>query len=281
MKLRNILYFVAGGLLMSTASCSQEEIEMYSGPKSGIFIQQVLSWSPTTGLITSYQDSTNFSFASLDASYTEYPIRFIVRTMGDVTNYPRKYSLRIDDKVTTGVEGVDFSLSRNDFIVYPGEATDTCIVTLLRTADLRKNPKVVKVRLEPNENFDIIFDSYKNSGSWNIDGDTLSSVTYAIRYSETYNEPIYWTSFGRTYFGPFTATKMLELEKVMGWTAYDWSYGGMAGVSKVQYGRMAFAAQAFQKHLQKLADEGTPVYDEDGKFMQLGASYTVDYSAYE
>lgn len=280
MKLRNILYFVAGGLLMSTASCSQEEIDMYSGPKSGIFIQQVLTWSPTTGLVTSYQDSTNFSFAGYDVAYTEAPIRFIIRTMGDVTNYPRKYSLRVDEKGTTGVEGVDFSLSRNDFIVHPGESTDTCIVTLIRTPELRRIPKVVKVRLEPNENFDIIFDSYKNSGSWNIDGDTLSSVTYAIRYTETYNEPFYWRTFGRSFFGTFSAPKMLELEKVMGWTISDWNSGGMSG-TKVQYGRMGFAAKAFQSHLQKLADAGTPVYDDDGTLMQLAESYAVDYSAYE
>ena len=33
--------------------------------------------------------------------------------------------------------------------------------------------------------------------------------------------------------------------------------------------------------LQALADDDQPVYDEGGIFMQLGSSYSVDYSRYE
>lgn len=113
-------------------------------------------------------DSTTFSFASYTADVTEIPLRFYVRTIGGVTNYPRRYALAIDEAVTTAVEGVDFSLSRNDFIIHPGETMDTCIVTLIRTPALRQSSLVLKLRLQPNENFDIIFDSYRNSGSWEI-----------------------------------------------------------------------------------------------------------------
>ena len=280
MKLRNLLYFAAGSLLLTTAACSHEEIDLYSGPKSGIFIQQVYSTNMTTGLVSSYMDSTNVSFASLGATSTESTVRFYVRTIGDVTDYPRRYALEIDNEGTTAVEGTDFSLTRNDYTIHPGKSMDTCIVTLMRTPILRQKALVVKLKLMPNENFDIIFDSYKNSGSWQIDGDTLSAVTYAIRFSEEYSEPYYWRSFGKSFFGEFTAAKMLELEKVMEWTYRDWNSGGQS-ISKVQYGRMDFAAKAFQKHLQELADAGTPVREDDGSLMQLPGSYAVDYSAYE
>lgn len=281
MKLRNILYLAAGSLLLpSIAACSHEEIEPYSGPKNGIFIQQVDGTNMTTGLVSSYKDSTTFSFASYAANVTEWPIRFYVRTIGGVTNYPRRYAVAVDEAATTAVEGVDFSLSRNDFIIHPGETMDTCIVTLFRTPALRQSSLVVKLRLQPNENFDIIFDSYRNSGSWEIPADSLSAVTYAIRFTEEYREPGYWNWFGNDYFGPFTPTKMLELQKVMGWTYSDWNSGGQ-GSSKVQYGRMDFAAKAFQKHLQELADAGTPAREDDGSLMQLPGSYAIDYSAYE
>ncbi len=281
MKLRNLLYLAAGSLLLpSIAACSHEEIEPYSGPRNGIFIQQVAGTNMTTGLVSSYTDSMAYSLASYNASITEFPVRFYVRTIGGVTNYPRRYSLVIDEAATTAVEGVDFSLSRNDYIIYPGETMDTCIVTLIRTPTLRQKGLNVKLRLQPNENFDIIFDSYRNSGSWEIPADSLSAVSFAIWFSEQYNQPSYWSSIGHMYFGDFTVTKMLELEKAMGWSYADWNSGGWS-TSQVQYGRMDFAAKVFQNHLQKLADAGTPVREDDGSLMQLPGSYAVDYSAYE
>lgn len=280
MKLRNLLYFAAGSLLLSTVSCSHEEVEPYSGPKAGIFIQEVAGTNMTSGLVSSYRDSTNISFASAPAAITDYVLRFTIRTIGDVTDYPRKYSIKVDEKATTAVEGVDYSLSRNDYIIHPYQSTDSCIITLLRTPALRQKSLVLKLKLEANENFDIIFDSYTNSGAWNIPGDTLSALTYAIRFSEEYSEPHYWYWFGNDFFGKFTPTKMLELEKVMGWTYSDWNSGG-SGTSKVQYGRMDFAANAFKNHLQKRADGGDPAREDDGSLMQLPGSYAVDYSAYE
>lgn len=151
MKLRNLLYFIAGGLMISTAACSHEEIELYSGPKAGIFIQEAASFYYGSGAVASYKDSMEFSFTSYDASIQSWPVRFVVRTMGNVVDYPRRYTLRIDTKGTTAIEGEEFSLSRNDYTIYPGESTDTCIVTLMRVPSIRKEPKVVKMRLEADE----------------------------------------------------------------------------------------------------------------------------------
>ncbi|WP_290090067.1 hypothetical protein, partial [uncultured Duncaniella sp.] len=97
MKLRNLLYFAAGSLLLSTVSCSHEEVEPYSGPKAGIFIQEVAGTNMTSGLVSSYRDSTNISFASAPAAITDYVLRFTIRTIGDVTDYPRKYSIKVDE----------------------------------------------------------------------------------------------------------------------------------------------------------------------------------------
>ena len=47
---------------------------------------------------------------------------------------------------------------------------------------------------------------------------------------------------------------------------------------KVSKGRMPFYARELQSELQRRADEGDPVYDEDGSYMQLPDAYRVDYS---
>jgi hypothetical protein len=41
---------------------------------------------------------------------------------------------------------------------------------------------------------------------------------------------------------------------------------------------MPFYARELQSELQRRADEGDPVYDEDGSYMQLPDAYRVDYS---
>lgn len=66
----------------------------------------------------------------------------------------------------------------------------------------------------------------------------------------------------------------------MGWTIQDWRSAGLDG-AKITYGKFNYAATLMKNKLQALADDDQPVYDEGGIFMQLGSSYSVDYSRYE
>ena len=59
-----------------------------------------------------------------------------------------------------------------------------------------------------------------------------------------------------------------------GFTTTDWTWA----TGKVSKGRMPFYARELQSELQRRADEGDPVYDEDGSYMQLPDAYRVDYS---
>ena len=42
--------------------------------------------------------------------------------------------------------------------------------------------------------------------------------------------------------------------------------------------RFTYFAIKMRIYLQAMADAGTPVREDDGSFMQLGAGYEVDYS---
>ncbi len=258
-------------------ACSEETVSLYDGCKAGLFIQEI-NTTDMYGNPRSYRDSTSFSFASVNEAYKDYDLRFIVRTMGNTVNEARPYKIAIEEG-TTAVEGVDFDLSRNDFIVHANNSTDTVWVRLIRTNTLRTTTLRIKLGLVANEYFDLPIDYYKNSASWSEDGTRNSATSYIIRFSEIYTEPFYWESFGGDYFGKFTINRYLELNKVMGWTVNDWSNAGSSG-SKVALGKFDFAARVFQKHLQKMADAGTPVLDDDGSYIQLPAKYAVDYSQY-
>ena len=66
----------------------------------------------------------------------------------------------------------------------------------------------------------------------------------------------------------------------MGLTIQDWQKAGQEG-ALITYGKFNYAATLMRNKLQALADDGKPVYDEDGSFMQLGSGYKVEYSRYQ
>jgi len=262
------------GLWSVTASCSTEEIETYSGVKSGIFIQEAAT-TDIYGNPLSYRDSVAYSFSSYAEDVTSLNARFTIRTMGNVVDYDRPYRVEVIPEETTAIEGTDFNISQNASVIKAGESTDRFSIQMLRTPKLRNGKIWVKVRIVPNEYFETPISEYKNSSAWNIDGPMKPATTYKVVFSEEYTEPLYWQWYGRDKLGKFTATKLLTMNAALGWTIANWS-------TTFNYGTSEFWAKEFRKYLQGQADAGTPVMDEDGSYMQLapGSDYEVNYSAY-
>lgn len=281
MKLHNIsATFALAVASLAIAGCSHEEIDLYSGPTSGIFIQQVKT-TDIYGNPTSYYDGkTGITFANYGSHVTGLNDSFVVRAMGEVTDYDRAYRLEVDPAETTAVEGVDFSLEGNNFCIPAGESTDVVRIKFIRHSGLIQKTVRVYFKLYPNENFDMPISEFKNSSSWNVDGDMLPTDHFYFEFGENYTCPHYWTSFGNSYWGEWTAPKYLLLNELMGWTVTDWNNAGLSGAN-VALGRFQFAAITMQKYLQQKADEGNPVIDDStGTYMQLAQSYQVNYGAY-
>ena len=76
-------------------------------------------------------------------------------------------------------------------------------------------------------------------------------------------------------FGEWTPNKETLINQLMDYTHSDWTGG------KVKYGRLLFAVKQLRKMLQEAADNGEPILDEDGSYMQFVPPYEIDYSAYE
>lgn len=125
MKLHNIsATFALAVASLAIAGCSHEEIDLYSGPTSGIFIQQVKT-TDIYGNPTSYYDGkTGITFANYGSHVTGLNDSFVVRAMGEVTDYDRAYRLEVDPAETTAVEGVDFS-SKVTTSVFPPASPPT------------------------------------------------------------------------------------------------------------------------------------------------------------
>lgn len=271
---------MTGAIFMMTG-CSHEEIDLYSGPQAGIFIQQVRS-SDIYGNPMTYKDGeTGITFATQAAHVTGLNAFFYVRSMGPTVDYDRPYGIKVVPEETTAVEGVDYSLDGNDFCIKAGEAIDTVYIKLIRHKGLLQKTVRVFFQLSPNEHFEIPVKEYKNSANWTVAGDTLKADHYYVEFGENYTCPSYWNSFGKSYFGTWTVTKYLTLNEYMGWSVTDWSNAGFSG-AKVAYGRLPVAAKMLQAYLQAQADAGTPVVDPDDPcgYVQQPSGYDVDYSAY-
>lgn len=275
--MKNIFYTIILLLAgVSLYSCSEDQIKTYNGIKSGLMIQEVYS-TDIYGNPIEYRDSASYSFAGLEDDTKTLKARVYVKTIGGLVDYDRPYVMKIDAAGTTGVVNEDYSLDGNKFIIKAGQAADTVLVTLNRSAKLHSKTIRVTVRLEANDYFDLPIAEYKNSSAWNVDGKQNSAVSYLIKFDEKYKEPSYWDWFGNDYFGKFSATKYVTLNAVMGWKLSDWNYAGSSG-AKIALGKFDFAARTLRDYLQKMANAGTPVLEDDGSYVQLADGYKVDYS---
>ncbi len=282
MKLNNIFVSIAALTAMTLAtSCSHEEIDLYSGCKAGIFIREEVGTDEYGNVISYKTGDDSFTFTKYGSDVTKANMQFNVKLMGEVADFDRPYSVRIVPEETTAIEGVDFDISSNKFCIKAGANSDAVTVTFLRNPNLIQNRVRVTFEIVPNEYFDTPILEYKSSSSWSSDAPSVSAVRYYFEFGESYVKPDRW-DLGAEYYGAWTVNKFIELNTVMGWVVTDWDWQNFGAIGgKIGYGRLPFAASTLQHHLQEMADAGTPVLDDDGSFMQLGASYLVDYSAYK
>lgn len=256
------------------SSCSSDDLDTYSGIDAGIFIQEV-SRTDINGNPHEYRDEIERSFSNYSEDITYVYERINIRTIGKTKNYDRPFVVEVIPEETNAVEGEDFDLSENESVIKAGESTARYNVKLLRTPRLRHEKLQITLRIVPNEHFSVPITELKNSASWSDDGEMLPTDRYKIIFSEEYVLPWPWGDvYFPQFFGTYTVSKLMVINNVMGWTFSSWSDGTVA------YGKLDFVADQTRRYLQKMADAGTPVLDEDGSYMQLASKYLVNYQAY-
>lgn len=263
---------VAG--LLALASCSEEEFMTYEGNKAGIYLQRV-STTDINGTPLGFSDSLVISFASYAANIKEYPVTVPVCIMGDVTDYDRPFTLVVDKEKSTAIEGEDFEFSDTACYIPAGKTKQTVRLVLKRSDRITTETARLVFSLKDNANFVVELESYKNVTDWKTQGEELCGSFYKIIFSDKYAITTWWTFYGDMFYGKWSVKKEKLLNELMGWTHSDWERWNVA------YGQMPYAAKKFRKYLQEQADNGTPVKEDDGSFMQLMPPYQVDYSKYE
>ena len=274
MKKINILFVL---LLFMTYSCQEDKIETFDLNVSKIYFQ-VQNFGGPNG-VEGYTTNMDYSFVGVDQKVQEVSFRGYVRLMGVVEDFDRPIRVVVDDeKSTMPTDG--YVIDESSLSIPAGANSTEVVVRFKRTANLRTNPDTLVLKLLDNEHFTVL-NKYKSMNDWrNTTTADMDGSRYTFVLTEVYKRPDSWHGgsplYVDTYFGPWTATKFIFVNEFFGFTLNDWVYVNSA-TSKLSIGRMYFYARQLQEELQKRADAGNPVYDEDGSYMQLPTPYSVNY----
>lgn len=270
MKIKWILPILAIASIVS--SCKEDTIDVYESDNAKIYFQEQTS-SGANGS-EGYSTSIKFSFVNRDPDWTSVVFRGTVKLMGNIASHDRACKVTVDDENTTMTAGEDYEINLDTLKIKAGDNYGYIGVRFLRSANIKKEAKKLTLRLEPNENFDIL-KAYKSTNVWsNTTADTIDGSRFTFIIDEIYQRPSQWDRVGAgTFFGEWTATKYAYINNLFGFTTNDWEWAN----NKISKARMPYYATTLQKDLQQKADAGEPVYDEDGSYMQLGDSYKVNY----
>lgn len=276
-----IASWAVAGLVLLTTACQKETISPYEGSENQVYFQTQASWT-NAGYVT-YTTFTQYSFAEKPDNVKSIVLRGHVQLLGNVADHDRKITVTVDAARTTMKEGEGFQLDADTFRIKAGENSAAVDVRLLRTAALRTKNDTLTLQLQPNDDFTVL-QTYKANNDWsNTSAGSIDGTRYTFVVGEVYTRPSSWSGGGplyvNNYFGEWTITRYLFINQFFGFVGDDWIYVNGA-TSKLAAGRMDYYARQLQKELQRRADEGDPVKDEDGSYMQLPDAYRVDYSKY-
>ena len=258
-------------------ACKKEDISLFNSEISGIYFQAGLNLGGGIGgrIPETYYDSTTFSFTSAPINTSDTILKVRMATMGKVRDYPRPVKVSADLAFSTAVASKHYEIDHNSAVIPPGASVAYLLVKFKRTPDMLDSTFVLMLKLEDNEHFKVYMEKQRNTNVYSGTAPQVYADRYKFIISEIYSQPWSWNQFS-SYWGPWTATKYKYINAVLGWTPEDWINSNTSS-SPVTTGAMNPAALTVRNKLQALADAGTPMLDEDGLGMQLGANYKVVY----
>lgn len=274
------LKYLAVGICVAfaMAGCKKVELKDYDGKEGVYFYVQYGNPAYDTTYWTAHS-YTPVNFANIIGD--RYETKFRVMITGRVKDYDRTFRVGIDADSTTAVEGVHYEPFPTECTVKAGWTYGDVQVTLLRSEDISKEMKKLRLKLIPSEDFDISFDVwYKLSGMLPLDPDDMDfDPTYhEIRMSDFLSKPPVWSGgyydqpgdqeMGR--FGVFTEKKFRLMCELM-----ELTYDDFTSEETMPDARQQVIQNFMTQYLQRLYDAGTPVLEEDGRLMWfMGVSWT-------
>ena len=204
-----------------------------------------------------YVDTTYIPFGTTSSKDTTLFIR--VRVMGDVKNYDRYVTIKVDPKATTAEANIDYIPFDDHQTIKAGERQVDIPCRITWNEKLAFNPDstfYLAVKLEENEFFSLPLKKWYPVGD--IYGDKnkmINPLVHVIGINDQLGKPNIWN---QNYWGNFSPTKIKLMCAVLGAQISDFEkYSTMDINRQIAYGRI------FAKYLREEKEAGRTVYDYD------------------
>lgn len=237
-------------------SACEKDIDTFSG-ESGIYFE-------TRNI---FLDTIYISWGLKNSEIVEQKTRLKVCLYGNTADYDRNFKIEVitnaDDEMSA-VEGVDFLIADTECVM-PANMAETYIdIDLLRSSNLRNQPKCFMVRLIENDELHFIYTREYSVTDVN-DGIITRHLDYqrVIYMDESFPKPGWWSLYGDAIFGDWTVTKAVLICDVMGIDREDW----VKTDGTLSQGYLKFVGRYMHRWL---SEQTTPVLDEDGTLMKMG-----------
>lgn len=219
------------GVLAVAAGCTKSEIPTYD-PAAGDYIQ----------FTKAVKDSIDFTFLFHPGVQT-YDIPLAIDMSGMPLSQDKTYKVVVDTELSTAVEGTHFRLP-SQMVFGSGNVADECVVTLLRTPDMKSGIFRIVLRIEQTADF--------KTGQ----PDHIVSV---INVTDQIAQPDWWNSLVYNYYlGLYSDLKYQKFIDVTGISDLTGAPEGMIRNYTLQ----------FTFWLQAQAAAGTPVLETDNTPMK-------------
>lgn len=104
-------------------------------------------------LIICTNDTATFSFSIQPPEQTDYDINIPIKVTGLPTDYDRTFSLAVDAKNTTAVEGVNYQALKSSYIMPSNEVSTYIPIKIFRTSDIANAPKDLQLYITSSSDF--------------------------------------------------------------------------------------------------------------------------------
>jgi len=229
--MRRYLLYLVLPFFWSIMSCSEEDIMTYS-EKDYIQFTKYLA------------DSSSFSFLGYpNDDQVSFPV--VVKLIGMPSDKDREYKISVMKDYTDAPEGT--YILPDKFVLRAGHTTDTCIIILKKTDELKSRSRRLTIRLEETTDLGL------------GQTDCLANI---INISNMTFKPDWWASYIETkWLGTYSDKKYeLFIQVNNGKLGFD---------DPSDANEVRACVLRLKNYLKQMKEQGQTVYEEDGTEMQV------------